>query len=95
MAQEKELAQQLVYEEQERRHQQLIKLAKEQEDRIREEGERELRIQQQSERMSQLEEELLQALAHLHQLGASQPDKAQFSEASHRALAVQVWSFIL
>jgi hypothetical protein len=79
LAQERELAQQRAQGEQDRRHQELMRLAREQEDRIREEGERELRIQEQTEAMGQLEDDLVSTVNRLLELWAQQPDTALFS----------------
>ncbi len=54
-------------------------MAREQEDRIREEGERELRIQEQTEAMGQLEDDLVQTVNRLLELWANQPDTSLFS----------------
>jgi hypothetical protein len=56
-----------------------MRLAREQEDRIREEGERELRIQEQTEAMGQLEDDLVSTINRLLELWANQPDTSLFS----------------
>jgi hypothetical protein len=56
-----------------------MRVAREQEDRIREEGERELRIQEQTETMGQLEDDLVSTVNRLLELWAQQPDTSLFS----------------
>jgi hypothetical protein len=56
-----------------------MRVAREQEDRIREEGERELRIQEQTEAMGQLEDDLVSTVNRLLELWAQQPDTSLFS----------------
>jgi len=73
--------------EQDRRHQELIRLAREQEDRIREEGERELRIQEQTETMCQLEDDLRQTVGRLLDLWSQQPDTSLFSTACQQTVS--------
>ena len=75
MAEEKELAQQAVQQEQDTRHRELIRLAREQEDRIREEGEREARVLMHTERMTDLEAGMLESVGRLQEHWDSQPDK--------------------
>jgi hypothetical protein len=89
VAQEKELAVELAQQEQDRRHQELIRLVKDQEDRIREEGERDIRIQEQTTRIKTLQAGVLQSLSQLQELWDSQPEKGEFSGESRQALEVK------
>ena len=89
MAEEKELAQQAVQQEQDTRHRELIRLAREQEDRIREEGEREARVLMHTERMTDLEAGMLESVGRLQELWDSQPDKGLFSDESRLVMGLQ------